>query len=170
MVLSERMQAELNEQLNVEFYSAYTYLSMAAYFEGQNFPGFGKWLRIQAREELGHAMRCFDFIIDRGGKVTLTAIDQPPGTFLSPVEAFQQALAHEQKVTALIHRRYAVAVEEKDYASQTFLHWFINEQVEEEKLVSQILAMVERAAHDPAAMLILDRELGGRPEQESEAG
>ncbi len=168
-MLSERMQAELNEQLNVELYSAYTYLSMAAYFEEQNFPGFGKWLRIQAKEELGHALRCFDFIIDRGGRVSLNAIDRPPADFGSPVEAFKQALAHEQKVTALINRRYAAALEEGDYASQTFLHWFINEQVEEEKLVSQTLAMVERAVHDPAAMLMLDRELGTRPE-ESETG
>ena len=164
-MLSERMQAELNDQLNVELYSAYTYLSMAAYFEEQNFPGFGKWLRTQAREELGHAMRCFDFIIDRGGHVGLRAIDQPPAGFGSPVEVFRAALAHEQKVTALIHRRYALAAEERDYASQIFLHWFINEQVEEEKLVSQVLAMVERAGADPAALLILDRELANRPEE-----
>jgi len=168
-VLSERMQAELNEQLNVELYSAYTYLSMAAYFEEQNFPGFGKWLRVQAKEELGHALRCFNFIIDRGGKVLLKAIDQPPGDFSSPVEVFRQALAHEEKVTALIYRRYTAAVEENDYASQTFLHWFINEQVEEEKLLAQTLAMVERAAGDSAAMLVLDRELAGRSE-ESETG
>lgn len=168
-MLSERMQAELNDQLNVELYSAYTYLSMAAYFEEQNFPGFGKWLRLQAREELGHAMRCFDFIIDRGGHVALKALDQPPGGFASAADALRQALAHEQKVTALVNRRYTLAVEEQDYASQTFLHWFINEQVEEEKLVSQTLAMVERAGADPAALLILDRELANRPE-ESETG
>jgi ferritin len=156
------MQNAINKQVRDELYSAYLYLSMAAYFETESLPGFSRWMRLQSEEEVGHAMKLFDFVNERGGEVQLHAIEKPPSEFRSPRHVFEETLAHEQKVTRLINDLYKVALEEDDYAAQVMLHWFIDEQVEEEDSVSQILDVLERIGDRDQGLLMLDRELGGR--------
>ena len=152
----------LNMQINAELFAAYIYLSMAAYFEDANLSGFGHWMRQQSNEEMGHAMKLFDYVIERGGRVTLEAIDAPPADFASPLDVFQKALAHEQKVTGLIGNLYELAVQHKDYPTQIMLQWFIEEQVEEEDTAGSIVAQLEMAGDHPAALLVFDREMAAR--------
>ena len=130
-MLSKDIQEAINDQIHHEFHSAYVYLSMSAYFEATSFKGFAHWMRMQAKEEVNHAMRLFDYVNDRNGRVTLKALEQPPANFSAIVETFEQAYAHEQKVTGMIYRLYELATRENDYATQVQLQWFINEQVEE---------------------------------------
>jgi ferritin len=161
-MLAKAVQDAMNEQSNTEFYSAYQYLSMAAYCESVNLPGFAHWMQIQAREEVEHAMKFYNFILDRGGRVLLQAIDQPVIEFGSPLEVFEQALEHEQKVTATINELYALAAEENDYASQAFLQWFVTEQVEEEKNAGDVVETLKMVGDKSEALFLLDRELGSR--------
>ena len=161
-MLSKTIQDAMNEQIKNELYSAYLYLSMSAYCEAANLPGFAHWMRVQAQEEVAHAMKFYDFIYERGGRVVLQAIDQPPVEFQSPLNVFEQTLEHEQKVTALIHDLYTLAVQEKDYASQAFLQWFVTEQVEEEASATQIVETLKMIGDKGHALLMLDRELGKR--------
>jgi ferritin len=163
------MVAGINDQVAKEFYAAYLYLSMAAYCDGKNLPGFAHWMRMQFQEELGHALRLFDFVLERGGQAELQAIDKPPVDFGSPLDVMKAALAHEQKVTASINRLYELADKEKDYPAQLMLQWFINEQVEEERSVGDIIAQLELAGDGGPALLMMDRQLAGRrPEEEGE--
>ena len=162
--MDKKVYEAMNDQIKHELYSAYFYLSMSAHCDAENLSGFGNWLRLQAKEELEHAMKFYDFLLDRGEKVALLAIEQPPLKFNSLKEIFTQVYEHEQKVTALINAIYAKAIEANDYASQTFLHWFIDEQVEEEKNSSEILAMVERAESNVGVLFQLDRKLAEREE------
>ena len=161
-MLSKTMQDAMNEQIKNELYSAYIYLSMSAYFETINFPGFAHWMQLQAQEEAGHAMRFYNFINERGGRVVLHAIDQPPIEFESPLDVFERTLEHEQLVTSMIHQLYALAVQEQDYASQIFLQWFVTEQVEEEDSANQVIDTLELIGDNRHALLMLDRELGSR--------
>jgi ferritin len=161
-MLSKTVQEAMNEQIKNEFYSAYQYLSMAAYCESANLPGFAHWMRMQAREEVEHAMKFYDFILDRGGRVLLQAMDQPVADFGSPLEVFEQALGHEQRVTAMINDLYGLAVRENDYASQTFLQWFVTEQVEEEKNAGDVVETLRMIGGKSEALFLFDRELGGR--------
>jgi ferritin len=161
-MLSKAMQDAINEQVKDELYSAYLYLSMGAYFEATSLPGFAAWMRAQSQEEVEHAMKLFDFVNERGGRVTLQAIEQPPVEFESPRDVFEATYEHEQKVTGLIHDLYELALEENDYAAQVMLHWFIDEQVEEEDSVSQILDTLERIGDKDQGLIMLDRELGQR--------
>jgi ferritin len=161
-MLTHAMQKAINEQIRDELYSAYLYLSMAAYFESNSLPGFASWMRAQSQEEVEHAMKFFDFVNERGGRVKLQAIQQPIVEFESPLAVFEATYEHEQKVTALIHNLYEVALEENDYAAQVMLHWFIEEQVEEEASVSQIVDTLERIGDKDQALIMLDRELGQR--------
>ncbi len=161
-MISRAMQDAINKQIRDELYSAYLYLSMAAYFEDTSLPGFASWMRMQSQEEVSHAMKLFDFVNERGGRVTLHAIDQPPLEFESPQAVFEATYEHEQKVTGLIHDLYELALEEKDYPAQVMLHWFIDEQVEEEDGVSAILDVLERVGDKGQGLLMLDRELGQR--------
>jgi ferritin len=161
-MLSEAMQGAINEQIKNELYSAYLYLSMSAYCEANSLPGFARWLRVQSQEEVEHAMKFFDFVNERGGRVELQAIDQPPTEFESAVEIFEQTLAHERKVTVMIHRLYEIALEEKDYPAQVMLHWFIDEQVEEESNATQILDTLRMIGDKGHALVMLDKELGQR--------
>ena len=161
-MLSKNMLAEMNEQIKHELYSAYLYLSMAAHFEVVDLSGFASWMRIQAAEEQEHALKFFDHILDRGGKVVLQTIDQPSVEFGSPTSVFEEVLEHEQKVTALIHKLYTLAVQENDYASQLFLGWFVNEQVEEEKNASLIVNTLKMVGDKGIALHRLDHELGER--------
>lgn len=163
-MLSEKMQAAINEQIKNELYSGYLYLSMAAYCETEGLPGFAQWMRLQAEEEKEHAMRLFDFVNDRGGRVILHAIEEPPVAFGTPLEIFRAVLEHEKKVTRLIHDLYDLALQEEDYASQVMLHWFIAEQVEEEKSATEIVDVLERVRDHVSGLLALDRQLGAREE------
>jgi ferritin len=161
-MLTPAMQDALNEQIKNEFLSSYIYLSMAAWFDDRNLPGMAGWMRVQAREEATHAMKIFDHLLDRNGRVKLRPIPQPPVDFSSPLEVFEQALKHEMAVTASIHNIYAQAVQEKDFASSVFLDWFVKEQVEEEKQGALIVEQLKMMGDDRPGLLMLDRELGQR--------
>ena len=161
-MLPKGLQDALNEQIKNELYSAYLYLGMSAYFEATNLPGFAHWMRVQAREEVSHAMKFFDFINDREGRVQLQAISQPPGDFRSPLDAFQQALEHERRVTGNIRHLRELAMQTSDYEAEPLLEWFIGEQVEEEKTASSIGEQLKRVGDQGVGLLILDRELGQR--------
>jgi ferritin len=161
-MISKTLLAEMNEQIKHELYSAYLYLSMASHFEEGNLGGFASWMKLQAEEEQEHAMKFFDFIHDRGGQVILQAIDQPPAEFGTPLTVFEQVLEHEKKVTSLIHKLYSQAIKDNDYASQTFLNWFVDEQVEEEKNASQILEWIRMTGEGGHAIFMIDHELGKR--------
>jgi ferritin len=160
--LSRTVQDALNEQLKQELYAAYLYLSMSAHCSTTNFPGFAAWLRVQAQEELGHAMRIYDYVLDRDGRVLLQAIPQPASEFASLLGCFEQARDHERKVTAMINKLYEFVDAEKDYASHPFLEWFLTEQIEEEKQSAQIVETLRMAGDHPGALLMLDREMGAR--------
>lgn len=161
-MISKSMQDALNEQINKELYSSYLYLSMAAYFEAKNLPGFAKWLHLQADEEREHAMKFYTFLVDRGGRVDLKAIAAPETDWKTSLDVFKQVYEHEQKVTASIDALYELASKEKDYPSQVMLQWFINEQVEEEKNASGIVQQLELIDAHGTAVLMLDHQLGKR--------
>ena len=161
-MLGKKMQDAINEQINAELYSAYLYLSMAAYTEAANLPGFAHWMRAQANEEVEHALKFFKYVGERGGRVVLKAIEQPQAEWTSPLQVFEDTLEHERKVTSLINGLYEVALEEKDYASQMLLHWYIEEQVEEESNAEQIVAALKMAGEKPQGLLMVDRQLASR--------
>jgi ferritin len=161
-MLSKKLQEAFNDQIQAEMASAYLYLSMAAYCEENNLKGFSHWLRAQYNEEVSHAMKMFDFVLERGGKVALKAIEAPPADFGSPLAVFEKVLAHEQHVTARINSLYELALAEKDYPSQIFLQWFITEQVEEEASASEIIEKMKIAGDKGSALVWMDKELGKR--------
>ncbi len=160
--MNAKVYEVINDQIKHELYSAYFYLSMSAYCEAENLPGFATWLKMQAVEEQEHAMKFYGYLLDRGQKVSLKAIEQPPVEFKGVKDIFTKVYEHEQKVTALINGIYAKAVEANDVASQIFLQWFISEQVEEEKNASTILAMVEKLEASVGGLYQLDHQLGKR--------
>jgi ferritin len=162
MAMSEQLRDAFNEQIALEFSAAYTYLAMAAYFEEENLTGMAHWMTMQHEEELVHARKFFQFMLDRDAGVHLGAIAEPKQDYGSAVEAFEAALAHERKVSAAIHQLYRMADEESDYASMPLLSWFIDEQLEEEASVGRILDRVKLAGDNPAALLVLDREMEDR--------
>ena len=168
-MLGPEIQDAMNEQIKSELYSAYQYLSMAAYCESANLPGFASWMRAQAREETDHAMKFYDFVLDRSGRVVLRGIEGPMVEFGSPLEVFEWALSHEQKVTAMINDLYGLAVRENDYASQAFLQWFVTEQVEEEKNTGDVVETLKMIGDKSEALFLLDRELGQRRVEEQTA-
>ncbi|HPD47832.1 MAG TPA: ferritin [Anaerohalosphaeraceae bacterium] len=161
-MLSEKMEKALNSQINAELYSAYMYLAMAAYFEQNNLSGFANWMRVQFQEEQMHAMKLFDYVFERGGKVTLTAIEAPPSQWKSPQDVFEATLEHEQKVTGLIDDLVRLARDLKDTATEIFLQWYVTEQVEEEDSAGRILNWLTMSGGSPQALFMLDRELGQR--------
>ncbi len=162
MAISQALHQAMNDQIKHELASAYLYLSMAAAFEAQNLPGFAHWMRVQAQEEVGHAMKFFDHLCDRGARVTLQAIDAPPSEFPTPLDAFQRALDHERWVTSLIGQLYKTAVEQKDLASLPLLQWFLEEQIEEERTAEQLVETLKRIDGNWTGIIVLDRELAGR--------
>jgi len=161
-MIGKPMQDAMNEQINKELFSSYLYLSMAAYFEDKNLPGFANWLRIQAEEEREHAMKFYDFILERGGRVYLKAIDAPKTDWNSNLEVAEEVAAHEAKVTASINELYELALKEKDYPAQIMLQWFITEQVEEEKNAAEIVANLKLIEERGTAVFVLDKQLGKR--------
>ena len=161
-MISKKIEDALNDQINAEIYSAYLYLSMVAYFESVNLTGLATWMRAQAQEEMVHAMKIYDFVNERGGRVLLKSIDAPPAEWDSPLAAFEAAYAHEQLVTGRINDLVNLAVAEKDHATNAFLQWFVNEQVEEETSADNVVQNLKMAQNAPGALFIIDRELGQR--------
>ena len=170
-MIGKSMQDAMNEQINKEFFSSYLYLSMAAYFEDKNLMGFAHWMRLQADEEREHAMKFYNFILDRGGRVYLKGLDAPETDWKSNLQVAEEVAAHEAKVTASIQDLYELALKEKDYPSQVMLQWFISEQVEEEKNAADLVAKLRLIEERGTAVLMLDHRLskrsgGGEEEEE----
>ena len=169
-MLNDKIQKAFNGQLNAELFSSYLYLSMSAYFESQNFKGMARWMRLQAEEEDLHAMKFFDFINERGGKVILSQIEAPKTEWSSPLEAFEDACRHESKITGLIHDLADLSAGEKDHAANVFLQWFVTEQVEEEATVQEIRDKLKLIGDSPVALFMIDEELGRRVPPAAPAG
>jgi len=161
-MLGRKIEEALNRQLNAELFSAYLYLSMSAYFSSVNLPGCANWMRIQRLEEISHGMKFYDYVISRGGRVLLTAIEAPPTEWDSPLDAFDAVCRHERKVTGLIHGLVDLAIEEKDHATNSFLGWFVDEQVEEEESADEVLQKMRRIADTPGGLFMVDSELAQR--------
>ncbi len=161
-MLTKKMEAELNGQINKELYSSYLYLSMSAYCNSIGFLGFANWLRIQAKEELDHAMKLFDFILERGGNASLATVEQPDAEWVNLSNVFDATLKHEQFITSSINHLMEIAVEEKDFASMSFLNWYVSEQIEEEANAEEIVRKLQFVGDDKNAMLTLDKELAAR--------
>lgn len=161
-MISSTMEKALNEQLNFELFSAYSYAAMAAYFETLNLDGFVHWMQLQMREELTHSSKFYQFINDVGGRVTLEAIDKPKAEFKSPLNAFQAAYKHECSVTKRIHKLVDLALKESDHSTNNFLQWFVTEQVEEEKAADDVVKKLQLIGSDPNGLFMMDRELAKR--------
>ncbi len=161
-MINKRIEEALNAQINAEFWSGYLYLSMSAFFEAEGKSGFANWFKVQFKEEQAHAEIFMNFLQSRGGRVCLTAIDPVPTTWESPLEVFKATLAHEQKVTSMINSLYAIAAEEKDYATCNTLTWFIDEQVEEEKTAQEYIDTLALIGNNGFGLYQLDKELGAR--------
>jgi ferritin len=161
-MISKKMETALNKQLNEELYSSYLYLSMSAYFEDQNLSGMAQWMKLQSDEEHVHAMKFYDFLIRIGARVQLEAIKKPQKSWKSPMAAFEAAYNHEKFISECINKLADLAMEEKDHASNTFLHWFVDEQVEEESVASDIVESFKMIGESKSALFMLDRELGRR--------
>lgn len=161
-MLSKTMEDALNKQINRELYSSYLYLAMSSYFKSANMDGFSKWMRIQANEEKAHAMKIYDYVLARGGKVALLPIEAPKAKWASAGKVFEEVYAHEQKVTSMINALVELAGKEKDHATFEMLQWFIKEQVEEEEHSSAILAQIRVVGDIPGHLFWLDHQLGKR--------
>jgi ferritin len=161
-MIAKSVEEALNKQVNREFYSAYLYLAMSSYFENENLKGFAHWMRVQAGEEKAHAIKIFDYIIQRGGKAELAPIEAPKAKWSSAGKVFDEAYAHEQKVTGMINALVELSAREKDYATFEMLNWFVKEQVEEEKQVSEVLAQIKMVGDTPGHLLYIDRHVGKR--------
>jgi len=162
MKISSKMEKALNQQVKREMYSASLYLAMSAYCSDNDLNGFANWFRVQAMEEMTHAMKIYGYVIERGGRAIVPGLDQPPEDFGSPVKAFAAALEHEEKVTGWINDLVNQAIDEKDHATNSFLQWFVDEQVEEEASATDILKKVEMVGGKPHGLFMLDRELSQR--------
>ncbi len=163
MTLNSKLTKLLNEQINNEMSSSYVYLAMAAWFEQTPYSGFAQWMFTQSREETMHALKFYQYLVDRDAKVELQPIAKPKMDFKSPIDVFQHSLKQEQKVTQQINELFEVAEQVKDHASKNLLLWFLNEQMEEEKSVGDMLDRLKLADNDTASLLVLDREAGSRP-------
>ena len=161
-MLDEKMQEAFNAQLVAELYSSYLYLSMSAYLDATNLPGFAHWMRAQAQEETSHAMKFYQYVNERGGRVTLGPIEAPPSQWDSPLAVFEAVFRHEQKVTGLINDLAKLAEQQADHAANAFLQWFVAEQVEEESSADEIVQKLKLAAAASDALLSIDHELGQR--------
>ena len=161
-MISKKMTTALNGQIVAELYSSYLYVSMSAWLQSEGYLGAAKWMGLQAREEVYHADKFYKYIIDRGGQVKLGAIEAPPFKWKTPLEVFEEAYAHEQKVTSLINNLMTLAKAENDHASEIFLQWFVTEQVEEEASTQEAAQKYKLAAGQGAALFMIDQELGAR--------
>jgi ferritin len=160
--MKKKMLKALNEQINAEMFSSYLYLSMESYFQSISLTGFAAWMRAQVQEEMMHAMKFYDFVNERGGKVTLEAIDKPESSWESPLAAFEAIQKHEEHVTSLINDLVDLAISEKDHATNNFLQWFVSEQVEEEASVGEVVEKLKLIKDNPSGLFMMDAELGKR--------
>ena len=167
-MISAGLQDAINEQINRELYSAHLYLSMSAYFETLSLGGFAHWMRAQYHEEVSHAMKLFDFITDRDGRVVLKSIEQPPIEFESPRSVMQMSLDHEREITRMIDNLYELALAEKDYSAHVLLEWFVDEQVEEEKVLTEIVDHLKIIGDDGTGLLMMNARLGDRADEGGE--
>jgi ferritin len=158
-MISKKVEDAINKQINAELWSAYLYLSMSTYFANEGLSGFANWMRIQWQEETAHALKFFDYLIERNGKPVLKAIDTVPNKWKSPLNVFEEVLKHEQHVTALINNLMDVAIEQKDHAAKSMLQWFVDEQVEEEANVHAIIDNLKLVQGQGNGMFLIDREL-----------
>jgi len=161
-MIDQRMQEALNKQINAEIYSAYLYLSMSAHFQSVNLAGFANWMRVQWQEELAHALKFYDYVNERGGRVVLQAVEAPPSAWDSPLALFEHVHQHEQKVTGMINKLVDLAVEIRDHATNNVLQWFVAEQVEEEASADEVVQKLKLVGDDPGALFMIDRELAQR--------
>ena len=161
-MINEKLEKEINKQINAEIYSAYLYQAMAAYFESKSLSGFANWMDVQAEEELTHARKFYDFLNERGGRVILDSIEAPKSEWDAPIEAFKDAYEHEQKVTSMINNLVDIAIEENDHATNSFLQWFVDEQVEEEASVEEIIDKMELIGDSGNGLYMFDSKLGER--------
>jgi ferritin len=161
-MISEKMEKALNDQINAELFSSYLYLSMSAYFETENWHGFAAWMKVQSGEEYGHGMKFFKYINDVEGKVVLEEIEKPKSEWKSPQQAFEEAHKHELYITERINNLVTLAMQEKDYATNIFLNYFVTEQVEEVATAAQIIHKFELIGDNKTSLFLLDRELGLR--------
>ena len=161
-MLNKKLEKELNKQLNAELDAAYLYLSMSAYLASNKLPGFSNWMKIQFEEEQFHALKLYDYIIDRGGNVTLTAINTPKNKWKDIVDVYTDVLAHEEKITSFINNLVDIAIQEKDHATVNMLQWYVAEQVEEEAGVSEIIDQLNLMGDKGSGIFMLDREMKQR--------
>ena len=161
-MISKKVEKELNKQVNAEFYSAYLYLAMSAWFQDNNLKGFANWMYIQYNEESNHAQLLYHYILERGGKIEFPAIASPKASWKNVVEIFTETLKHEKHVTSLIHNLMNISIAEKDHAAANFLQWFVNEQVEEESNVIDILEQLKMIDGKGTGLFMIDRELKAR--------
>lgn len=161
-MIPKKVEKAMNQQINAETYSAYLYLSMRAWLDANDMPGFANWMYVQALEEFTHAEKFYNHIIERGGEVKLTAIEAPETKWDSALAIAKAILEHEQKVTSLINNLMSVAQEEKDYASNTMLQWFVDEQIEEEANATEIVRKVKMIKDNPSALFMFDNEMATR--------
>ena len=161
--MNPRVEKALNEQIHAEFFSFYLYLSVSAYFTANHLDGFAHWMRIQAQEEFGHAMKLFDHLAERGGTVELMALDAPQREWASPSDAVEAVLKHERHISQRINQIVDLATAENDHATTVMMHWYVNEQVEEEATADRLFHQVKMVEDNPHGLLMIDRELAGRP-------
>ncbi len=161
-MLSKKIEQAINKQINAELASAYLYLGMSAYFNEVSLVGFANWMRAQYDEELFHAMKMYDYVLERGGNISLDTVQAPPQAWNNIIEVFEAVLAHEQKITQSINRLVTLAMSEQDHATVNFLQWFVDEQVEEEASVSELLAQIKLVGGQGSGLFMLDREAAQR--------
>jgi ferritin len=161
-MITEKIMKALNEQIKKEIYSAYLYFSMATYFDAENLKGFANWMKKQAKEELEHAMKFYNYVYEKGGRVELQAVEKPKNNWDSPLAAFEEAYSHEKFITDSIYKLYELSLDEKDYATASMLKWFIDEQVEEEAQTEEIVQKIKMLSSSPNGIYLLDKELGQR--------
>jgi ferritin len=161
-MIKEQMEKAINDQMNAELYSSYLYFSMAAYFDSVNLKGFSSWMRVQAMEEQAHTKKFYDYLTSRGGRVVLSEIAAPPSAWTTPLAAFEHALEHEQMVTGRINDLVDLSIELKDHATNSFLKWYVDEQVEEEESADEVIQSLKLNENNPGGLFIIDKELAAR--------
>jgi len=161
-MMDEKMVKAINDQMNAELYSSYLYFSMAAYFDSIGLKGGSSWMRVQAMEEQAHTKKFYDFLTARGGRVVLSEIKAPPAEWETPLAVFEHVLEHEQLVTGLINNLMDLSIELKDHATNSFLRWYVDEQVEEEESAEEVLQTLKLNAENPGGLFMIDKELAAR--------
>jgi len=161
-MLSKKIEKALVKQINAELYASYLYFAMASDLEAKGYAGTSNWMKAQAQEEIGHAMRIYNYVNERGGKAEMKQIDEPKNEWKNLQEVFEDSLEHEKKITKMINDLMDLAIEEKDHATKSFLNWYVDEQVEEEDSMNEVLDKLEMVKNSKNGLYNIDKELGGR--------